>query len=73
MISALEQQSTKILSRLIATLITIAHPLIFVFAQMNYVPISVFYQFLVGGLILAVALLVGNRLLGHRPSGNMFK
>jgi len=69
MVSALEQQSTKILSRLIATLITIAHPLIFVFAQMNYVPISVFYQFLVGGLILAVALLVGNRLLGHRPSG----
>jgi len=69
MVSALEQQSTKILSRLIATLITIAHPLIFVFAQMNYVPISVFYQFLVGGLILTVALLVGNRLLGHRPSG----
>ncbi len=69
MVSALEQQSTKILSRLIATLITIAHPLIFLFAQMNYVPISVFYQFLVGGLILTVALLVGNRLLGHRPSG----
>ena len=69
MVSALEQQSTKILSRLIATLITIAHPLIFLFAQMHYVPISVFYQFLVGGLILTVALLAGNRLLGHQASG----
>ena len=69
MVSPLERLSTKILSRLIASLITIAHPLIFIFVQLDYVPMSVFYQFLVGGLLLTVALLGGNRFFGDQLSG----
>ena len=69
MVSPLERLSTKILSRLIASLITIAHPLIFIFVQLDYVPMSVFYQFLLGGLLLTVALLAGNRFFGDQLSG----
>ncbi|MDI3236033.1 methyl-accepting chemotaxis protein [Exiguobacterium antarcticum] len=69
MVSPLERLSTKILSRLIPVLITIAHPLIFIFAQIDFVSMSVFYQFLIGGLLLTVALLAGNHFFGDRPSG----
>jgi len=69
MVSPLERLSTKILSRLIASLITIAHPMIFIFVQLDYVPMSVFYKFLVGGLLLTVALLGGNRFFGDQLSG----
>lgn len=69
MVSPLEQLSTKILSRLIPTLITIAHPLIFIFAQIDYVSMQVFYQFLIGGVLLTAALLAGNHFYGQHPSG----
>lgn len=69
MVSPLERLSTKILSRLIPVLITIAHPLIFIFAQIGYVPMSVFYQFLAGGLLLTIALLAGNQFFAEKPSG----
>ncbi|WP_114571274.1 methyl-accepting chemotaxis protein [Exiguobacterium flavidum] len=68
MVSSFERFSTKILSILIPALITIAHPLIFLFHKLGYVTIDVFYQFLVGGLILTAALVAVYRLIGHKPA-----